>query len=64
MVFFQYNRLKYTMVNISLPDFNGEEFLKCMKKHIYLEKRWVPPIPNFSLYLRPLGISMEVLKLN
>lgn len=52
-------RLQRSSKRISLPDFDGEELLHCLKEYVKLEERWIPTISEFSLYLRPLHISME-----
>jgi branched-chain amino acid aminotransferase len=52
-------RLKRSSNRISLPDFNGEEFIKLLAEYVKVEQRWIPSISEFSLYLRPLHISME-----
>lgn len=44
---------------MSLPDFDGKEFVDCLSEYIKVEDRWIPSLPEFSLYLRPLHISME-----
>jgi branched-chain amino acid aminotransferase len=43
-----------------LQDFNGKEFLKCLKEYVKIEKDWIPQKIGYSLYLRPTAISMTV----
>ncbi|EGR30874.1 branched-chain amino acid aminotransferase, putative [Ichthyophthirius multifiliis] len=52
-------RLKNSMKSLSLPDFDGKEFLKCIKDLVKVDERWVPNKRGFSLYIRPTGISMD-----
>lgn len=37
-------RLKNAFSRLSLPDFDGNEFLKLLKMHVLLEKDWIPPV--------------------
>ena len=53
-------RLKNSMKSLALPDFDGNEFLGCIKELVKLEEKWVPNKRGFSLYIRPTGISMDV----
>ena len=48
------------MKSLALPDFDGNEFLGCIKELVKLEEKWVPNKRGFSLYIRPTGISMDV----
>jgi len=48
------------MKYIGLPDFDGNEFIAVLKQYILLEKDWIPNKWDFSLYIRPTAISMEV----
>lgn len=52
-------RLKESSKRIALPDFDGNELLQIIEEYVRVEARWIPPISEFSLYLRPLHISME-----
>jgi branched-chain amino acid aminotransferase len=52
-------RFKRSSTRISLPDFDGNEFVKCLAEYVKVESRWIPSISEFSLYLRPFHISME-----
>lgn len=51
-------RFKGSCNRIALPDFDDNELLKCLIEYVKVEKRWVPNVPDFSLYLRPTAISM------
>eukprot|EP00825_Cyclidium_porcatum_P014061 TRINITY_DN1749_c0_g1_i7.p1 TRINITY_DN1749_c0_g1~~TRINITY_DN1749_c0_g1_i7.p1 ORF type:complete len:337 (-),score=55.50 TRINITY_DN1749_c0_g1_i7:349-1359(-) len=53
------HRLKRAFDRLSLPDFDGNEFIKLLKMHVLLEKDWIPPVKGCSLYIRPTGISMD-----
>ena len=50
-------RLKKSSLRLSLPDFDGEEFINFVSEYIRMEERWIPPIPEFSFYIRPLHIA-------
>ena len=52
-------RLKKSSLRLSLPDFDGEEFINFVSEYIRMEERWIPPIPEFSFYIRPLHIATE-----
>lgn len=52
-------RMKQSMINIALPDFDGQEFLKCIEEFVKVDSDWIYDKRGFSLYLRPTGISME-----
>ncbi|KRW99959.1 Aminotransferase, class IV [Pseudocohnilembus persalinus] len=54
-------RLKNSMKSLSLPDFDGKEFQKCIEELVKVDQQWVPDTAQrgFSLYLRPTAISME-----
>lgn len=52
-------RLKNTTKALCLPDFDGNEFLNCIKQLVKLDQRWIPAKRGFSLYIRPTHISME-----
>lgn len=44
---------------IGLPPFDKEEFIKCLKKYVSIEKDWIPNSPLASLYLRPTFIGHD-----
>lgn len=43
----------------SLPDFDGGELMKCIKKLINIDSDWVPNSDKCSLYVRPTMIGTE-----
>lgn len=43
-----------------LQGFDGEEFLKCLKHLISIEREWVPYSNKCSLYIRPTLIGTQV----
>ena len=47
-----------------MQDFDGEEFLECIKDLLRIDKDWVPGAENCSLYIRPTMIGTEVSVLN
>ena len=53
------HRLKITSKALCLPDFDGQEFLDCIKELVKVEKEWVPIGRGFGLYIRPLHIATE-----
>ena len=40
--------------------FDGEEFLKCLRHLVHIEKEWVPYSNKCSLYIRPTLIGTQV----
>lgn len=52
-------RFKKSSVRLSLPDFDGEELIRLVEQFILTEERWIPPISEFSYYIRPLHIATE-----
>lgn len=42
-----------------LPQFDGDEFLKCIAELVRVEQEWVPNSRNASLYMRPTFIGTE-----
>lgn len=43
-----------------MQGFDGEEFLKCLKHLISIEREWVPYSNKCSLYIRPTLIGTQV----
>lgn len=52
-------RLKRSSKRLALPDFDGDEFVNLVSEYVKIEQRWIPPISEFSFYIRPLHIAME-----
>ncbi|CAI2166698.1 17441_t:CDS:2 [Funneliformis geosporum] len=52
-------RFKKSAARITLPDFNGDELLECLKKLVRLDERWIPAERGFSLYIRPTLIGIQ-----
>lgn len=52
-------RLSRSAVASSLPEFDKEAFLECIKDLVRLDKDWVPKMDNCSLYIRPTFIGSE-----
>ncbi|KAL5006598.1 hypothetical protein ScPMuIL_015404 [Solemya velum] len=52
-------RMNDSAKRASLPAFNGEELLKCLKKLVMVDQDWVPDSTSTSLYLRPTMIGTE-----
>ena len=44
---------------LALPDFDPDEFLKCIKELLKVDRDWMPNRPLHSLYIRPTGISLD-----
>jgi branched-chain amino acid aminotransferase len=44
---------------MGMPDFPEEDFLAAMSEVVVAEKRWIPRMPETSLYLRPTMIATE-----
>ena len=43
----------------ALPQFDGAEFLECLKKLIAVDRDWVPDCASSTLYVRPTMIGTE-----
>ncbi|KAF1779143.1 Aminotransferase, class IV, conserved site [Phytophthora cactorum] len=52
-------RLNNSMKRLLLPEFDGDEFTKCLEELIRLDQDWVPKGEGYSLYIRPTGISTQ-----
>lgn len=44
----------------SLPAFDKEELVKCIKRLIQIDRDWVPSSMSSSLYIRPTFIATDV----
>ncbi|XP_072158476.1 branched-chain-amino-acid aminotransferase, cytosolic isoform X1 [Bemisia tabaci] len=52
-------RMNNSALRISLPQFDGEELLKCIKKLVSLDREWVPISETASLYIRPTLVATD-----
>jgi len=52
-------RLNGSAERACLPTFEGEEFVKCIRRLIQLDQEWVPHQESSSLYIRPTMIGTE-----
>ena len=52
-------RMNKSATRIALPNFDGEELIKLIKKLIQVDAEWVPNEPGYSLYVRPTLIGTE-----
>lgn len=53
-------RMRASAERISLPDFDANELIECLKKLIRIDAEWVPPYgTEASLYIRPTYIGTE-----
>jgi branched-chain amino acid aminotransferase len=50
-------RMRKSAKRLCLPDFDGEELIKCMEKLLILEKDWIYNKRGYSVYIRPTFIS-------
>ncbi|GIY91338.1 branched-chain-amino-acid aminotransferase, mitochondrial [Caerostris extrusa] len=50
-------RMLLTAERTSLPKFDGDELLKCMKKLIAIDQHWIPEKEGCALYIRPTFIE-------
>ena len=53
-------RFRISAARMCLPDFNGDELLKCIIELVKLERDWVPKERGYSLYIRPSLVSLDV----
>jgi hypothetical protein len=42
-----------------MPDFDGKELLNIIEELVKLEARWIPPLSEYSLYIRPFQFSID-----
>ncbi|OQR72481.1 branched-chain-amino-acid aminotransferase, partial [Tropilaelaps mercedesae] len=52
-------RLLGSAERLGLPTFDGQEYLRCLKKFISIDREWVPDIPMTALYIRPTYLGVE-----
>lgn len=52
-------RIKKSSVRLTLPDFDGHEFIKILTEFVRLEERWIPAKSEYSLYVRPFHIATD-----
>lgn len=50
-------RMNRSAKRAALPEFDGEELMKCIDKLLLVDERFVPSEPGYSLYLRPTLIG-------
>lgn len=50
-------RMNRSAKRAALPQFDGEELMKCIDKLLLVEDKFVPSDPGYSLYLRPTLIG-------
>merc|ERR1712096_21597 len=53
------DRMLRTSHKACLPDFDGDEFLKCISELVRVDQDWVPYSKNSSLYMRPTFIGTD-----
>lgn len=52
-------RMNVTAQRATLPTFNGDELIRCIRKLVEIEKEWVPYSQTSTLYIRPTLIATE-----
>jgi len=52
-------RLTNSAIAASLPEFDKEVFLECIKDLVRVDREWVPKAKDTSLYVRPTFIGTE-----
>lgn len=50
-------RMNHSAERVGLPQFDGEEFIKCLEKLLFLDKDWAHDERGFSIYIRPTYMS-------
>ncbi|KAI8904017.1 aminotransferase [Gorgonomyces haynaldii] len=53
------NRLLKSSKRLTLPSFDKNELLECIKEFLKVEQRWIPSERGYSLYLRPTHIGTQ-----
>lgn len=52
-------RMNSSMRRLVMPEFDGEQYVECMKELLKLDKDWIPKGDGYSLYIRPTSISTQ-----
>jgi len=52
-------RMNQSAVKASLPEFDNNELVKCIKELVRVDEQWVPRSQKSTLYLRPTMIGTE-----
>lgn len=50
-------RMNNSATRLNLPNFNGDELLKCIMQLLRVDKEWIPTQKGYSMYLRPVLFS-------
>lgn len=53
------NRMNLSAKRSGLPTFDGDEFIKCLRRLVSIDQEWVPHTETASLYLRPTLIGID-----
>ncbi|KAJ3050216.1 branched-chain-amino-acid aminotransferase, partial [Quaeritorhiza haematococci] len=53
------NRLHRSCKRLTLPTFDREELLECIKELLRVDEKWIPGERGYSLYLRPTVIATQ-----
>ncbi|KAJ3097364.1 branched-chain-amino-acid aminotransferase [Phlyctochytrium bullatum] len=52
-------RLLRSCKRLTLPGFDTEQFLECIKELLRVDERWIPAERGYSLYIRPTAIATQ-----
>lgn len=52
-------RLKKSCERLTLPAFDNDELLKCIKELLRVDHSWIPSERGYSLYLRPTAMATQ-----
>lgn len=52
-------RMNNSAHRLALPQFDGNELIKMLKKLLEVDQEWVPAEPGYSLYIRPTLIGTQ-----
>ncbi|KAJ3219543.1 branched-chain-amino-acid aminotransferase [Dinochytrium kinnereticum] len=52
-------RLLRSCKRLTLPAFDTEQFLECIKELLKVDQRWIPAERGYSLYIRPTAIATQ-----
>jgi branched-chain amino acid aminotransferase len=44
---------------LSLPTFDKQQLLECIKELVRVDQRWIPNERGYSLYIRPTAIATQ-----
>lgn len=50
-------RLNFSMGRLSMPGFNSDGYIECLKQLLRIDESWIPSEEGYSMYIRPTAIG-------